>query len=305
MIIVIMTTLRQLRYLEAIARHSHFGKAAAECAVSQPALSQQIKALEESWGVALLERSPKQVSLTPQGEEAVRRARAILTAVSDLEDCARERASTLSGVLRLGAIPSIAPYLLPNLLTKLAVAYPDLDLRLREAVTETLVDELKAGRLDVIVAALPLTFPELEVRALFDDRFLLALRDDKSMEPNRKASMDMIEDDRLLLMGEGHCLREQVLNFCNIGSAKLSRALGASSLSTIMQMVANGHGVTLLPEMCINGQTIDQRIKLLQFAGLQPARTVAMAWRKSTPLRDDYVALSGLLFDRDMGEARQ
>lgn len=292
-----MTTLRQLRYLEAIARHSHFGKAAAECSVSQPALSQQIKELEQRWGLALLERSPKHVSLTAEGVEAVRRARAILSAVSDLEDFARERTGTLSGVLRLGAIPSIAPYLLPAMLTRLAARYPDVDLRLRETVTETLVDELKAGKLDVIVAALPLKAPEIEVRELFIDRFFLAVRDDARLQHGVTATPSMIGEDRLLLMGEGHCLREQVLNYCNIGTSKLSRAMGASSLSTIVQMVANGHGVTLLPEMCIREQAPDSRIRLLRFADPQPSRTVAMAWRKSTPLRDDYMALSQLMLD--------
>lgn len=292
-----MTTLRQLRYLEAIARHSHFSKAAQECSVSQPALSQQIKELEQKWGLALLERSPKHVSLTAEGVEAVRRARAILSAVSDLEDFARERTGTLSGVLRLGAIPSIAPYLLPAMLTRLAARYSDVDLRLRETVTETLVDELKAGKLDVIVAALPLKSPEIEVRELFVDRFLLAIRDDARMQPDVMATPSMIGEDRLLLMGEGHCLREQVLNYCNIGASKLSRAMGASSLTTIVQMVANGHGVTLLPEMCIREQAPDSRIRLLRFADPQPSRTVAMAWRKSTPLRDDYMALSQLMLD--------
>ncbi|MEO9876928.1 MAG: hydrogen peroxide-inducible genes activator [Anderseniella sp.] len=292
-----MTTLRQLRYLEAIARHSHFGKAAAECSVSQPALSQQIKELEQRWGLALLERSPKHVSLTAEGVEAVRRARAILSAVSDLEDFARKRTGTLSGVLRLGAIPSIAPYLLPAMLTRLADRYSDVDLRLRETVTETLVDELKAGKLDVIVAALPLKSPEIEVRELFIDRFLLAVRDDARLQRGVTATPSMIGEDRLLLMGEGHCLREQVLNYCNIGTSKLSRAMGASSLSTIVQMVANGHGVTLLPEMCIREQAPDSRIRLLRFADPQPSRTVAMAWRKSTPLRDDYMALSQLMLD--------
>lgn len=292
-----MTTLRQLRYLEAIARHSHFGKAAQECSVSQPALSQQIKELEQRWGLALLERSPKHVSLTAEGVEAVHRARAILSAVSDLEDFARERTGTLSGVLRLGAIPSIAPYLLPAMLTRLSHRYSDVDLRLRETVTETLVDELKAGKLDVIVAALPLDSPEIEVCELFVDRFLLAIRDDDELQPDVTATSSMIGEDRLLLMGEGHCLREQVLNYCNIGTSKLSRAMGASSLSTIVQMVANGHGVTLLPEMCIREQAPDSRIRLLRFADPQPSRTVAMAWRKSTPLRDDYMALSQLMLD--------
>ncbi len=292
-----MTTLRQLRYLEAIARHSHFGKAAQECSVSQPALSQQIKELEQRWGLALLERSPKHVTLTAEGVEAVERARAILTAVSDLEDFARERTGTLSGVLRLGAIPSIAPYLLPAMLTRLADHYADVDLRLRETVTETLVDELKAGKLDVIVAALPLGSPEIEVRELFVDKFLLAVQDNDRLQPDVAATPSMIGEDRLLLMGEGHCLREQVLNYCNIGTSKLSRAMGASSLSTIVQMVANGHGVTLLPEMCIREQAPDSRIRLLRFADPEPARTVAMAWRKSTPLRDDYMALSQLMLD--------
>ncbi|MEM9471739.1 MAG: hydrogen peroxide-inducible genes activator [Pseudomonadota bacterium] len=292
-----MTTLRQLRYLEAIARHAHFGKAAQECSVSQPALSQQIKELEQRWGLALLERSPKHVTLTAEGAEAVERARAILTAVSDLEDFARERTGTLSGVLRLGAIPSIAPYLLPAMLTRLADHYADVDLRLRETVTETLVDELKAGKLDVIVAALPLGSPEIEVRELFVDKFLLAVQHDDRLQPDVAATPSMIGEDRLLLMGEGHCLREQVLNYCNIGTSKLSRAMGASSLSTIVQMVANGHGVTLLPEMCIREQAPDSRIRLLRFADPEPARTVAMAWRKSTPLRDDYMALSQLMLD--------
>ena len=292
-----MTTLRQLRYLEAIARHNHFGRAAAECSVTQPALSQQIKELEQGWGVALLERSPKHVSLTPEGAEAVRRAKIILSEVSDLEDFARTRSGTLTGVLRLGAIPSIAPYLLPVMLTRLSARYPGVDLRLRETVTENLVDELKAGKLDVIVAALPLQSPELEVQDLFTDKFLLAVRDSEHLKPDMLATPTMIGQDRLLLMGEGHCLRQQVLDYCKLGKTKLSRAMGASSLSTVIQMVANGHGVTLLPEMCIREQVPDNRIRLLRFAGVEPSRTVAMAWRRSTPLRDDYLALARLMLD--------
>ena len=243
-----MVTLRQLRYLEALADTLHFGHAAEACAVTQPALSMQIKELEDELQVSLIERRKSGIELTEQGEEIVRRGRTILASVRDLLDYAKHRERLLTGALKLGAIPSIAPYLLPAALPELQRRFPDLTLHLRETITETLVRELISGDLDVILIALPIVEPEVETLHLFDDKFVLAARATKG---KRVKASDMLAHERLLLLEEGHCLRDQALSFCRQVTPEARETFGASSLSTIVQMVAHGYGITLLPEMAV------------------------------------------------------
>ncbi len=221
-----MVSLRQLRYLESLAETRHFGHAAEACAVSQPALSMQIKQLEDELKISLVERRKTAIELTEQGEEIARRAGLILASVRDLVDYAKHQEGVLSGVLKLGAIPSIAPYLLPAALPELQRRFPALNLQLRETLTANLVRELVTGDLDLILIALPIEDPEVETIHLFDDRFILATKATRRNQRPRRASAEMLTHDRLLLLEEGHCLRDQALSYCHAdagGSRQLRR----------------------------------------------------------------------------------
>ncbi|GGB35854.1 transcriptional regulator [Roseibium aquae] len=298
-----MVSLRQLRYLDALATHLHFRKAAEAVSVSQPALSMQIKELEEGLGVKLIERQPNAIRLTREGEEVVARARKILVDVRDLIDTAKQLSDPLTGTLRLGIIPSIAPYLLPRILPALQTAHPGLLPTIRETLTEQLVSELLSGQLDAIIIALPYAHPALREEPLFRDRFLLARQSGGNPEtPARRVLSEALETDRLLLLEEGHCLRDQALNYCQNLPIRATSALGATSLSTVMQMVAAGYGITLLPEICADVEVRDNRVALLRFDDPQPARTVGLAWRKSSPRLADFETLAATLkaaFERD------
>lgn len=288
-----MISLRQLRYLDALATHLHFRKAADAVSVSQPALSMQIKELERDLGVMLIERLPNRVRLTREGEEVAARARAILTDVQDLHDYARQAGQPLTGPLRLGIIPSIAPYLLPRILPVLSSAHPELRLTIRETLTQALTEELQEGKLDAIIIALPADTAGLISEPLFEDRFLLARCASDTLDRDRRVLPDDLEKENILLLEEGHCLRDQALNYCQNVSTAGGNTLGATSLATVMQMVAAGYGVTLLPEICADFEVRDERVTLLRFADPQPARTVGLVWRKSSPRSKDF----GILVD--------
>jgi LysR family transcriptional regulator, hydrogen peroxide-inducible genes activator len=290
-----MVTLRQLRYLEALADTLHFGQAAETCAVTQPALSMQIKELESELQVSLMERRKSGIEMTEQGDEIVRRGRIILASVTDLLDYAKHRERVLTGSLKLGAIPSIAPYLLPEALPELQRRFPDLTLQLRETITDTLIRELVSGDLDLILVALPIEDPEIEKLHLFDDKFVLAARLTKG---KRAKAADMLAHERLLLLEEGHCLRDQALSFCRLVTPEARESFGASSLATIVQMVAHGYGITLLPEMAV-GIEVRQRsdIRLMHFAAPEPKREIGLAWRKTSPRKADFHAFATLLKD--------
>ncbi|MFO7476927.1 MAG: LysR substrate-binding domain-containing protein [Methyloceanibacter sp.] len=291
-----MVSLRQLRYLESLAETCHFGHAAEACAVSQPALSMQIKELEDELKVSLVERRKSGIELTEQGEEIARRARGILAAVRDLLDYARHQEGLLSGVLKLGAIPSIAPYLLPAALPELHRRFLGLNLQLRESVTSNLVRELVTGDLDLILVALPIEDPEVETLHLFDDRFILATKATKQNQRLRHANADMLADNRLLLLEEGHCLRDQALSYCHMLTPEARDSFGASSLATIVQMVANGYGLTLLPEMAIASEIHSSGdIRLLRFRAPEPKREIGLAWRKTSPRKQDFMQFAELL----------
>src|SRR5262247_1532848 len=290
-----MITLRQLRYLDALAETLHFGEAAEACAVSQPALSMQIRELEDVLEVSLVERRKSGVELTEQGEEIVRRGRTILASVRDLVDYTKHQERVLTGSLKLGAIPSIAPYLLPEALPELQRRFPDLTLHLRENITETLVRELVSSDLDLILVALPIKDPEIETLRLFDDKFVLASRADRG---KRLKATDMLTHERLLLLEEGHCLRDQALSFCRLVTPEARESFGASSLATVVQMVAHGYGVTLLPEMAVASEVHDRKdIRLHHFPAPEPKREIGLAWRKTSPRKADFHAFAALLKD--------
>lgn len=279
---MINITLKQLRYFEALARHGHFGRAAEACAISQPALSMQIKEMEEVLGAPLLERGARQVRLTQFGEVAVERAREILRAADELGDLARASRDRLVGRLRIGVIPTVAPYLLPRVVGNLTASYPELDIHVRETVTPKLIQELGDGQLDTAIVALPVSETSLDETPLFDERFVLVRSAREANAPLPNA--DSLREMRLLLLEEGHCFRDQALSFCNLPSGPPREVLDASSLSTLVQMVSAGMGVTLIPEMAVPVETRSASVAISRFEAPEPRRTVGMVWRKSSPL---------------------
>ena len=278
-------SLKQLRYFEALARHGHFRHAADACAISQPALSMQIKDLEEMLGTALFDRGARQVRLTSFGEEFGLRVRDILRSVDELEDLARAARDRLVGRLRIGVIPTVAPYMLPAIIASLNDAYPGLDIHVRETVTQTLISELAEGRLDTAIVALPVSEPSLTEVALFEENFVLvrSRADEDKPVPGSEALRDM----RLLLLEEGHCFRHQALSFCNFQASRPRELLDGSSLSTLVQMVGAGIGVTLIPEMAVPIETRSADVSIARFKRPEPSRTIGLIWRKTNPLASE------------------
>ena len=277
-------TFKQLRYVDALARHGHFGRAAESCAVSQPALSVQIRDLEQELGTKLFERGARQVRLTGFGEEFAARAREILRSVDELGELARAARGRLVGRLRLGIIPTIAPYMLPRILGTLSERYEGIDVHVRETVTPRLLQELNDGRLDAAVVALPISEPNLTEVALFDEELVLVRNESEAAVP--APSAEMLREMRLLLLEEGHCFRDQALSFCSLQSPRPREGLDGSSLSTLVQMVGAGIGVTLIPEMAVPVETRSAPVCVTHFEGTPPKRTVGMIWRRSSPLAD-------------------
>jgi LysR family hydrogen peroxide-inducible transcriptional activator len=290
-----MITLRQLRYLVALAEHRHFGRAADACAVTQPALSMQIRDLERHLGIALVERRPNDVMLTDLGAEVARHAERVLLAAHDLEDFAKHRGRVLSGHLRLGIIPTLGPYVLPKVLPALQRLFPDLHIELRETQTKVLIDELNRGTLDAALLALPVPDASLETIRLFDDAFLLAVPATDPRSETARVTPDDIDPPQLILLEEGHCLRDQALALCASAHGNPGISLGATSLTTVMQMVANGYGITLVPKVAVDVEVRDERIKLLRFAAPEPGRIVGLAWRRTSPRKVDFLALGQLI----------
>lgn len=285
-----MITLRQLRYLSALAKHRHFGRAAEECAVTQPALSMQVRELEREIGAELVERRPNEIALTEIGLDVARRAEHILASTRDLVDFARHR-DLLSGALKLGIIPTLAPYILPRVLPVLQKRYPQLRLEVRETQTKVLLDELVGGELDAVMLALPVERSDIETLTLFTDAFLLAVPASDPLPDKRRVALADVDQRRLILLEEGHCLRDQALAFCATKRRDQPAGLGATSLTTVMQMVANGYGVTLVPEVSVDAKSRDARVKLLRFAEPEPGRSIGLAWRRTSPRRQDFEAL--------------
>ena len=289
-----MITLRQLRYLTALARHRHFGRAAQECAVSQPALSMQIRELEREIGAELIERRPGDIALTETGRDVASRAEQILASTRDLIDFARHR-DVLSGRLVLGIIPTLAPYILPRVLPLLQARYPLLRLEVRETQTKQLLGELGGGDIDCVMLALPAEDADVETLPLFTDAFLLAVPAADPLPAHSRIDVADVDQRRLILLEEGHCLRDQALAFCASKSRDQPAGLGATSLATVMQMVANGYGVTLVPEVAIDAELRDARVKLLRFAEPEPGRAIGLVWRRTSPRGNDFAALGAVV----------
>ncbi len=288
-------TIRQLRYVEALARLGHFGKAASDCAVSQPALSVAVRELEDSIGAPLFERGPRTVRLSGFGAEFVRRTRAILRDVDELEDMARASRDASMGELRLGVIPTVAPYLLPTILAALEARWPTLDVKVRETVTPNLVADLHEARLDAAILALPLHEAAFDCAEVLTEPFVLVRPAAAAGTPVPAARK--LRQERLLLLEEGHCFRDQALEFCAMRNSDARDALDGSSLTTIVQMVAAGMGVTLIPAMAVPVETRLADVSVGRFHDPQPQRTLGMVWRKSSPLADRFAAIAAAIRD--------
>ena len=282
-------TLTELRYIVAVARERHFGRAAEACFVSQPTLSVAVKKLEEELGVTLFERGPGEVTVTPGGSLIVEQAQRVLEEASRIREIAAAGKDPLAGVLRLGAIYTIGPYLLPKLIPILRKSAPAMQLLIQENFTHRLAESLKSGEVDVILVALPFDEPGIETRVVYDEPFVVAVPKGHPWEGRKRVTSDELTRESLLLLGEGHCFRDQVLDICTAVRAKdrspLSRTVEGGSLETIRQMVAGGVGITVLPATSIasGAPSASDLIRILPFAKPVPSRRVALAWRKSFP----------------------
>jgi LysR family hydrogen peroxide-inducible transcriptional activator len=275
--------LRDLRYLVALADTRHFGKAAERCFVSQPTLSAQIKKLEDYLGVQLIERQPRRVSLTETGERVVAKARRVLQETDEIISLARSDSDPLQGKLKLALIPTIGPYLLPLVAKKLRRELPRLQLMLYEYQTSQLLDKLRNGDIDMGVLALPIDAEGFHTQPLYDEAFLLALPNGHALGKKENVRISDLDGETLLLLEDGHCLRDQALEVCANVGVREDQDFRATSLETLRQMVAAGLGITLLPELAAKapfgsaqGLTIKPLIRPV------PKRTVGVAWRKST-----------------------
>ena len=277
--------LRDLKYLVALADLRHFGKAADACFVSQPTLSTQIRKLEDELGVVLVERAPRKVMLTAAGLDVVQRARRIVADVEQMREAARRSRDPESGTLRLGVFPTLGPYLLPHVVPTLRARFPQLELLLVEEKSDELLQRLREGKLDAALLALPLHDDQLHAEFLFEEPFVLAAPQQHPLARRNALDAAELSDETLLLLEDGHCLRDQALDVCRLSGAREKSGFRATSLETLRQMVAAGVGVTLLPALSVH-EPIAQpaNIRLVPFRGTAPSRRIALVWRKSSAL---------------------
>lgn len=279
----LLPTLRQLKYLVAVAEQRHFGRAADDCLVTQSTLSAGLRELEDLLGVTLVERGRRQAALTPIGEQIVERARVLLRAADELVDAAKAGDQPLSSLLRLGVIPTVAPYLLPRVLPALREAYPKLRLYLREEQTARLLELLGRGRLDGALIALPYATSGLDEMPLAEDPLLVACPRSHPFARSRAISPSQLAGEMLLLLEDGHCLRNHALTACGLVPGQTNEDLQATSLSTLVQMVAGGLGLTLVPRLAVEIETRrEPALAVVPFADDPPARTIALVWRRES-----------------------
>ncbi|MEM6389732.1 MAG: hydrogen peroxide-inducible genes activator [Pseudomonadota bacterium] len=285
-------TLKHLRYLSALAEHRHFGRAAQACAITQPALSIQIKDLEALVDAPLVERDTRQIRLTQLGQALVAKAQTILGEIDEIEGLVRAARGRLTGEMRLGVIPTIAPYLLPRIVMELETRFPALDILPREAITSSLVSDLLDYNLDAAIVSLPIQEPRLQEMALFEEDFVLVRAPEDAGRPI--PGVAELKAMRLLLLGEGHCFRDQAIALCDLPTPG-REILQGSSLSTLVQMVGAGIGVTLIPEMAIGFETGSARVSVERFAEQVPRRSIGMVWRKSNPMAEQLSDIGEIL----------
>lgn len=282
--------LRDLQYLVALADHRHFSHAAEACFVSQPTLSTQIKKLEDELGVTLVERTPRKVLLTDVGREVARRARDVLNEVEQIRAVARGTMNPESGSVRLGIFPTLAPYLLSHVVPMLRARFPQLELRLVEEKTEVVLTMLREGRLDAGIVALPLHDDSLHSEFLFEEPFVLAVSRSHPLAKRKNLKMADLANERLLLLEDGHCLRDQALEVCHLSGASEKTGFRATSLETLRQMVAADVGITLLPTLAVQPPVARApNVELIQFRSHAPHRRIAMVWRKSSAMAEFFL----------------
>ncbi|MBI5850312.1 MAG: LysR family transcriptional regulator [Planctomycetes bacterium] len=288
-------SIRQLEYLVALADTLNFRRAAERCFVSQPAMSAQIQKLEDIVGTKLFERDPRRVLITPAGAEATERAKAVLAACDDFTRAITHAGDPLAGRLRLGVIPTVAPYVLPKVLPIVRQRFPKLELLIREERTASLVDELDAGRLDLLLLALEADLRDAETLLLFEEAFVLALPKGHALGKRTKVTQQDLAGVPVLLLEDGHCLRASTLEVCRAGGAFELVDFRATSLNTLVQMVASGVGVTLLPEMAATIEARGAELEVRPFAAPAPVRRIGLAWRPSSPRKAAFRVLAEAL----------
>ncbi len=278
--------LRDLKYLVALAEHKHFGRAAAACFVSQPTLSTQIRKLEDELGVPLVERAPRKVMLTPAGREAAARARGIVAEVEQMKEAARRSRDPEAGTVRLGIFPTLGPYLLPHVIPSIRERFPQLELLLVEEKSDLLLEQLRNGRLDAALLALPVADDQLHAEFLFEEPFVVAVPDSHPLAARPGLDLDELSQHRLLLLQDGHCLRDQALDVCHMAGAQEKPEFQATSLETLRQMVAANVGITLMPMLAVQPPVAQsENIHLLGFTGqVRPSRRIGMVWRRSSAM---------------------
>ncbi|MBR0553977.1 hydrogen peroxide-inducible genes activator [Stakelama marina] len=291
-----LPTLKQLQYLVALNDHGHFGRAAESCFVTQSTLSAGIRELETLIGVTLVERTRRVVRFTPLGEQITDKARLILREADELGDMARAAGRPLSGEMRMSVIPTIAPFLLPKILPRLREDYPDLKLFLREEPSAAACEGLHHGRTDCVLLALPYACGEVEIEPLFDDRLFVAFPEGEMTKTQQPVVADDIDETRLLLLEDGHCLKDHALAACNHPELRGQAAMLGTSLHTIVQMVDNGLGVTMLPEMALGSGILEgTRIVVRPLEAERASRRIALVWRRASPRERDFRLLAGVL----------
>ena len=275
--------LRDLKYLVAVAEHRHFGRAAEACFVSQPTLSTQLKKLEETLGVTLIERSNRQVMLAAEGEKIVEQAQRILAEVNILTAMSEQIREPMGGELRLGVIPTIAPYLLPKIFGPIGKDYPKLRINLTEGQTAQILRMLKQGDLDAVILALPVNEDNVEEFELYDEPFLLTVSSDHSAATQNEADAEDLEGENVLLLEDGHCLRDQALSICQTNGGVESSGYSAASLETLRGLVSAGLGVTLMPALAVPSPTVlASNVRYIPFSDRTLSRKIGLCWRKSS-----------------------
>jgi len=292
-------TLKQLKYLSAVAEHGHFGNAAKACHVSQSTLSAGILELEDALGAALVERNNRQVILTTLGRDVVERGQNIMLEVDDLVALCQASAEPFSGKMRLGVIPTIAPFILPSLLKGLRKEHPEFQLFIREDLSGHLLDALHHGDLDVLLLALPYPADNVETMHLFDDEFLFACPRDHQLANAAQVHISDLKSQDLLLLEDGHCLRDHALEACKLKDSDVNIPYQATSLNTIVQMVANGIGITLLPQMALDSRILTGTgVKTRPFDENNVSRSIGLMWRRKTPRRAEFSLLGQFIIGK-------
>lgn len=286
-------TIKQLTYLIALEQEKNFSKAAERCFVTQSTLSAGIKELETILGHDVVDRGQRSVSLTAFGRDIIKSAHRIMDEIDVMMTCAKSAQEPFSAPLRLGVIPTIAPYLLPEILPRISETHPELDIQLYEDLTENLMERMKRKEIDVALMAFPYEESSIEEHILFEEPFVLATH--KGQYPDKPVTLDFLNDKEMLLLEDGHCLRDHALQACRLASQQQKKTFSATSLATLIQMISHGYGMTLLPAMAAQPSALPNNIQLIHFKKPQPTRQIGLAWRKGDPNRRDYKLLAATI----------